>query len=349
MKINIYNRYLAVTVSLLISVKVGLSQSEVSRARVKVAADFAKETSKGDSETFVRTFSAALALPESLSGTKLSEPLLAKRNNIILWQDKPKDFIYASACFRDRYRTLVQQGVIGARIIGGRPANPHELDSCVAIGNDAGYFCTGTLITKRLVVTAGHCFPEGPSKILVGNSVSGGGVEYPVRKDGGFQHKPYNEKSAPHNDLTLLVLEKDVDGVQPVKIANTTECDNMQSVRIAGFGTTEVTGRYGFGTKRIADVVVVSSDGKNCNGQSYGADPGLEFVAEDRHADTCKGDSGGPAYLKSSGGEWLLAGATSRATASSSMPCGDGGIYVRADKYVPWVKQVAAANGVSFP
>ena len=101
----------------------------------------------------------------------------------------------------------------------------------------------------------------------------------------------------------ICVFVKDVDGVQPVKIANTTECDNMQSVRIAGFGTTEVTGRYGFGTKRIADVVVVSSDGKNCNGQSYGADPGLEFVAEDRHADTCKGDSGGPAYLKSSGGE----------------------------------------------
>jgi Secreted trypsin-like serine protease len=349
MKTKTYKRYLAVTVSLLVSVNIGLSQTEVSRDRVKVAADFAEETSKGNSETFVKTFTAALALPESLNGTKLSDALLAKRNNIILWQNKPQDLIYASPCFRDRYRTLIKQGVAGTRIIGGRPAAPLELESCVAIGNDGGYFCTGTLIAKRLVLTAGHCFPEGPSKILVGNSISGGGVEYPVTKNGSFQHQPYNENSAPHNDLTLLVLEKDVSGVQPVKIASTTECDNMQFVRIAGFGTTDVTGRYGFGTKRIADVVVVSSDGKKCNGQNYGADPDLEFVAEDRHADTCKGDSGGPAYLKSPSGEWLLAGATSRATASSSMPCGDGGIYVRVEKYTPWVKQVAAANGLSFP
>ena len=103
------------------------------------------------------------------------------------------------------------------------------------------------------------------------------------------------------------------------------------------------------GPKRIADVVVVSPDGKKCDGQLYGADPDLEFVAEDQRSDTCNGDSGGPAYLKTATGEWLLAGATSRPTINSTMPCGDGGIYVRTDKYVPWITQTAAANNISFP
>ena len=197
--------------------------------------------------------------------------------------------------------------------------------------------------------TAGHCFPEQPSKILVGNSTSAGGKEYRVKQNGAFQHKDYHPGTDPHNDLTILVLETDVINVVPAPIARSEDCDKMEFVRITGFGTTNLGGTVGFGTKRVADVVVVSPDGIKYDGQSYGADAGLEFVAEDLHADTCKGDSGGPAYLKNSNGTWSLAGATSRATKNSTMPCGDGGIYVRVDKYIPWVKEVAKSNGVSFP
>jgi endonuclease G len=45
-------------------------------------------------------------------------------------------------------------------------------------------------------------------------------------------------------------------------------------------------------------------------------------------------------------GEWLVAGATSRATNSAPNDCGDGGIYVRLDRYLSWIDSIP---GVTLP
>jgi endonuclease G len=45
-------------------------------------------------------------------------------------------------------------------------------------------------------------------------------------------------------------------------------------------------------------------------------------------------------------GDWLLAAATSRATDSALNNCGDGGIYVRLDKYRRWIDGIP---GVTLP
>ena len=57
--------------------------------------------------------------------------------------------------------------------------------------------------------------------------------------------------------------------------------------------------------------------------------------------DTCSGDSGGPFYVTDGKSGWLLAGATSRSTKSAMATCGDGGIYVRLDRYREWISDVA--------
>ena len=44
-------------------------------------------------------------------------------------------------------------------IVGGRRTKPADFQDCCAVGNDAGFFCTGTLIAPNVVVTAKHC-PE---------------------------------------------------------------------------------------------------------------------------------------------------------------------------------------------
>jgi secreted trypsin-like serine protease len=76
---------------------------------------------------------------------------------------------------------------------------------------------------------------------------------------------------------------------------------------------------------------------------AFGARPSIEFVAGapflDR--DSCKGDSGGPAYVAVKGG-WAIAGATSRATRQSDVRvCGDGGIYTRLYAFSDWIKSVS--------
>ncbi len=119
-----------------------------------------------------------------------------------------------------------------------------------------------------------------------------------------------------------------------------------------GFGNTEATGTFGYGQKRFVDVPIASPD---CRGEisgefdsvTYGCDVGLELVAGRPllARDSCTGDSGGPFYVQD-GVPWLLAAATSRATDSSMSNCGDGGVYVRADRYRTWID---AIPGVTLP
>ena len=81
---------------------------------------------------------------------------------------------------------------------------------------------------------------------------------------------------------------------------------------------------------------------------SYGCDKGLEIVAGRPllQRDSCTGDSGGPFYVEDKAKRWHLAGATSRATDSAQNNCGDGGIYVRIDRYLDWIESIP---GVSLP
>ena len=88
----------------------------------------------------------------------------------------------------------------------------------------------------------------------------------------------------------------------------------------------------------MVDVPLASNDPR------FGAHVEYEFVAGapflDR--DSCNGDSGGPAYVKADGA-WYFVGATSRATASTVRPCGDGGIYVRVGAFQDWIRSVPGA------
>jgi secreted trypsin-like serine protease len=109
----------------------------------------------------------------------------------------------------------------------------------------------------------------------------------------------------------------------------------------------------GYGEKRAVDVPIASIDSTGAGvADRYGSDPGLELVAGSPFLDrdTCKGDSGGPVYIDIDG-QWFLAGATSRgvsptpgAVSDPQRLCGDGGIYVRIDKYLDWVKSVPGGH-----
>jgi endonuclease G len=152
------------------------------------------------------------------------------------------------------------------------------------------------------------------------------------------------------NDLTLLVLKEKVGtNIKAAKIAgpSTFSVSRFKSVRLVGFGSSDRNAREGFGVKRYGDTAIVSPDCQQPGDEKYGGHPGLEFVAGDR-VDTCEGDSGGPVFWQS-GNEWLLVGTTSRWTRNHSHTCGDGGVYVRTDKYTDWINSVAQRRKVTAP
>jgi secreted trypsin-like serine protease len=238
-----------------------------------------------------------------------------------------------------RQLALRTQG--GLRVIGGQRVPPREFVDCVAIGPENGWCCSGTLIGPNVVVTAGHC-AECSSRVFFGNDVRRKGVLVDVKKR--VRHPQYHRSA--NNDLTVLLLKESVN-IPPRAIASARQIDKAPDGRAIGFGSTDPLGSTGYGLKRQVDVPIASSSctgklGGRTDAMSYGCDAKLEIVAGRPMLakDACTGDSGGPFYILTDKDEWRLAGATSRATKSSVHTCGDGGIYVRLDKYLPWIRSI---------
>jgi secreted trypsin-like serine protease len=235
-------------------------------------------------------------------------------------------------------RRLVKQKP-NERIVGGTLVEGKEFDDCVAVGDNHQFGCTGTLIRPNVVLTAAHC-EALHTRVFVGNNLSKKGREFRVRKD--LRHKKFDSRL--RHDLMILILEKDVTGVMPRRLASTALIDASTTARVVGFGTTDVHATQGFGIKRKTDVPIVSQGCRGkVNGKTdatvYGCHRDREIVAGKPlflH-DTCKGDSGGPFFIRDAKGRWLLAGVTSRGTDLALTLCGDGGVYVRVDTYADWI------------
>ena len=233
------------------------------------------------------------------------------------------------------------------RIFGGAPVPSGEKMHCVAVGQNNQFCCTGTLIAPRVVVTAAHCFDLGcigsTGQVYFGlnsNTPSTGTVVGCTC----IPHPNYNAVTN-ENDIAILILDSPVP-FEPCPIATSAQIDQASSLNLAGFGFTE---RGTFGIKMEVDVIVSSINcGSTADQNLYGCIANKEMVAGGLGFDSCNGDSGGPAYVLE-GDRHFLAGATSRAAANSTVACGDGGVYVRVDKYLAWIQATATAQGVSVP
>ena len=239
-------------------------------------------------------------------------------------------------------RELARRTQGGTRVIGGTPVPKKDFLDCVAVGNDNLFGCTGTLIAPDVVVSAGHC-SDFATRVFFGSDVSKPGRTVRVRQR--HRHPDYR-KGGLQNDLLVLVLEERIDNIAARAIAGKATIDLATDGRIVGFGNTDPLGSTGYGIKRQVDVPIASPACQGTlNGESdsvaYGCDTGMEFVAGKPllAKDSCTGDSGGPFYIDNGHG-WLLAGATSRATNSAPNDCGDGGIYVRVEHFLSWIRSI---------
>ncbi|MBI1791057.1 MAG: trypsin-like serine protease [Acidobacteria bacterium] len=241
------------------------------------------------------------------------------------------------------------------RIVGGSPTL--DFPECCLVGRRSsngtmGWFCTGVLVHPRIVLTAGHCFiPSQRANIVALRANDENQLQQAelvsVRRM--VQHPRYRETHEV-SDMSVIILRAS-STTAPVPIGSPAEMAAAQQTTLVGFGNTDVNSTRGFGVKRavtvdITDIRRSPADNLDAAEQRLGFESDLEFVAGGNGFDTCNGDSGGPAYI-TVGGARRLAGLTSRATATATHNCGDGGIYTRVDVHVDFIRQVARDAGIT--
>lgn len=213
-------------------------------------------------------------------------------------------------------------------VTGGAPETSDTFAAVVALTNPGGPFCSGTLVSKRVVVTAAHCLDDtdlAEVQVVFGDTVAQGTA---VDVLAGLQHPYYSRTNIPWNDVAVLRLARDV-STAPANVFDQRPRreDFATDLHLLGFGYTELT-RRDPGIKRHATARL-----------QYLQDRELTHTPID--GGLCYGDSGGPTFIETDG-IYYFVGVHSRI--STTACAGATGTDARVDAHwtgfiVPYINQ----------
>jgi secreted trypsin-like serine protease len=202
----------------------------------------------------------------------------------------------------------------GEAIVGGQATSGFA--AVGALTQQGSPFCTGTVVGKRLVVTAAHCLAGQRASNIRFALGSSAFAPQSVLGVARIATHPQYDANQIKNDIGVVVLSQDAP-VTPIAINDSMSTSWVgRSLTFVGFGATNGYNSTGVGTKR-AVTIPVSEVG------------GTQFAYADDSRNTCFGDSGGPAFAESASGALVIVGVTSYGDST----CSQYGVDTRVDAY----------------
>lgn len=251
----------------------------------------------------------------------------------------------------------VQPRILNTRIMNGKEAVPNSWPWAVSIGlegprDKVPHACGGTLINKRIVVTAAHCVIKNSIFTLVGSPVPYTkynsiekmmkiviGVhdrsEMTEKNVYGVESVIMHERFDPitfKNDIAIIRLDRDVQTSYEIGFVCLGKLNQVQAgdtVYAIGWGYTEISRNQA--SRYLMQVDLTVQKKENCLIQYIDID---QFCAGNifLKKDTCNGDSGGP-ILKYINNRWTLVGIVSNGDVS----CAGTGIYINVAFFYDWI------------
>merc|ERR1719370_2183379 len=249
------------------------------------------------------------------------------------------------------------------RIVGGKEVNPKgKLPYQVLFQGCAGMrgcsICGGTIVNKRFVITAAHCYNSmfTTMHVIVGehnycDGVNEGGKLIKVKKM--TLHPDYNSRTI-DNDIAVLELAEDLTFTKKIKPAclpssETKDYSGIAST-VSGWG-----GTIGYGPNdqqpqqprqcTLMETIVKLLKGSDpmCSKYLKTSSSKIKLCAFAKDTDACQGDSGGPLTVPENG-KYTLVGVVSYGSGcASSTP----GVYVRVQGFLPWIKNLISSGECS--
>lgn len=230
------------------------------------------------------------------------------------------------------------------RIIGGEKTDIKDHPWQVALQFKGEFFCGGSIVAPKWVLTAAHCFQSGAA---AGDWRAKSGVTDHTRVgtwagvDLVVIHEAF-KSVADGNDLALIKLKAPAKGKLIALAAPSIKLPLAQPLEVTGWGKTE----SGAPSPVLLKATVPYVDTAVCNEPaSYdgGVEPGMLCAGRrEGGVDACAGDSGGPLVWRTSDGPVLVG------VVSAGVGCAKRlkyGIYTRVSEYRDWIDRVIAANG----
>ncbi len=178
---------------------------------------------------------------------------------------------------------------------GNRHPNVGGLVSPTQYSDGTWIYCSGTLISPTVFLTAAHCADDGaPVEVTFDTAFEAGDKVY----SGTFHADPlYNQSQSDPHDIAVVVLDFPVRGIKPAGLPETDSLSSLSSTQqftSVGYGAYEVTNGPGGHQYLYDDVRGVATGTLNSINKTL-----LRISMNPSKGDggTCYGDSGGPTFL----------------------------------------------------
>jgi MYXO-CTERM domain-containing protein len=220
-------------------------------------------------------------------------------------------------------------GEIAQPVVNGQTAASCQWPSAVMVMLSRG-LCTGTLVHPRVVTLAAHCQLAGTVRSIYFGEDS----TTPARKVGVSKCNFYPDFEANVNDVAYCVLSEAVNDVPIAPVLMGCETRILQKGKmldLVGFGITSMQEPASYGIKRFASVPLLNTPGPTTNIAQVGTSTSAG----------CRGDSGGPIFVRLSDGTWRTIGVASTTAVENdgdNMECVSPTNYVLLYRYIRWIE-----------